>query len=60
MSVMMNKTGDYKETIRHCTKAIEIDSKAIKALFLRSFAYEKVQNFDEALEDVKAAIRLAP
>ena len=60
MSVMMNKTGDYKEAIRHCTKAIEIDPKAVKALWLRSIAYDKVTNFDEAIEDVKNAIRIMP
>jgi tetratricopeptide (TPR) repeat protein len=60
MSVMMNKTGDFKETIRHCTKALQLDPKAVKALYLRSIAYDKVFNFDEALADVKDAIRLLP
>jgi len=39
ISVVTNKTGDYKETIRNCTKALKIDEKAVKALFLRSVAY---------------------
>ena len=60
MSVMMNKNENYKETIKHCTKALEIDSKAVKALYLRSIAYDKVTNFDEAIEDAKNAIRIMP
>lgn len=58
--MVSNKTGDYKETIRHCTRALEIDPKAMKALSLRSTAYDKTQNFDAALDDCKAAIHLAP
>lgn len=60
LGVVSNKTGDYKETIRHCTRALEIDPKAMKALSLRSTAYDKTQNFDAALDDCKAAIHLAP
>jgi len=41
MSVVTNKTGDFKETIRNCSKALKIDEKAVKALFHRSVAHLK-------------------
>jgi hypothetical protein len=41
MSICTNNTGDFKETIMNCTKALYIDDKAVKALFLRSVAFMK-------------------
>ena len=60
MSVCTNNTGDYKESILNCTKAIAIDGQAAKAFYLRSVAHQKRQNLDESLADVKTAIRLQP
>ena len=60
ISVVTNKTGDFKETIRCCSKALKIDEKAIKALFLRSVAHLKTHNYEDALTDCKAAIILNP
>jgi len=36
ISVVTNNTGDYKETMINCTKALDIDDKAGKAYYLRS------------------------
>jgi len=36
ISVVTNNTGDYKETLINCTKALDIDEKAGKAYYLRS------------------------
>lgn len=41
MSVCTNNTGDFKETIVNCTKALYIDEKAVKAMYLRSVAFNK-------------------
>ena len=60
MSVVTNKTGDFKETIRNCSKALKIDEKAVKALFHRSVAHLKTQSYDEAAADCKAAIVINP
>ena len=60
MSVCTNNTGDYRYSIANCTKALEIDPKAVKALYLRSVAYLKANEHQEAMDDIKAAIRLAP
>lgn len=36
LSVVTNKTGDYKETLINCTKVLDIDEKAVKGYYLRS------------------------
>ena len=58
LSNMCLKTGDNKMAIHNCTKALEIDSGAVKALFFRSQAYHKNGQFAEACDDVKAAVKL--
>ena len=60
LCVISNKLADYRSTIQNCTKALKIDENAVKALYLRSVAYEKVQAYDDATEDVKNAIRFQP
>jgi Flp pilus assembly protein TadD len=57
-AVICNKTGDFKESIRCCTKALTLDEKAAKAWYLRSVAHMKSHNFDEATKDCKTAIIL--
>ena len=57
---MTNNTGDYKETLINCSKVIDIDDKTTKAYFLRSKANLKLHNYDEAIDDIKAAIKLSP
>ena len=60
LSIVTNKTGDYKETLINCTKVLDIDDKAVKAYYLRSVANMKLHNYDEATDDIKAAIKLSP
>lgn len=60
MSVCTNNTGDYRDTIRNCGKAITVDPNAAKALYLRSVAYTKMGELDEAMADIKAAIKISP
>lgn len=59
-SVAMNSTGDFKESISMCTRALNLDEKAVKALYLRGVANMKSKNFKEATDDLKNAIKLAP
>lgn len=40
--------------------AIGIDSKALKAHYQRYVAHLKMKNYDEAIEDIKTAIKLNP
>mmetsp|Transcript_1959 Transcript_1959/g.2892 ORF Transcript_1959/g.2892 Transcript_1959/m.2892 type:complete len:387 (+) Transcript_1959:380-1540(+) len=60
MSVCLNFNGDYKETVKQCTAAIQLDEKAAKAFYLRGVAHMKMKNFDEASDDIKHAIKLNP
>lgn len=60
MSVCTNNTEDFRETVMNCSKAHEIDPTAPKALYLRSVAYTKLNELDDAMADIKAAIKLAP
>ena len=36
IAVCCNKTGDYKETLINCTKALDLDDKAAKGFYLRA------------------------
>jgi tetratricopeptide (TPR) repeat protein len=36
LSLVTNKSGDYKETLINCTKALDIDEKNVKAHYYRS------------------------
>lgn len=59
-SVVTNNTKNYQETILNCTKAIYVDPKATKAFYLRSVAFLNSSAFDDALADIKEAIKLSP
>jgi peptidylprolyl isomerase len=60
MSVSLNNLNEHKEAIEMCTLAIERDPKATKAFYQRHIAYMKLKNYDDALTDIKAAIKLSP
>lgn len=42
IALVCNKAGDYKETLINCTKALDIDEKAVKGYFLRAQANAKL------------------
>jgi tetratricopeptide (TPR) repeat protein len=60
LSVASNKLGDYKITIAKCTEALYIEKNLPKAYFLRAQAQCKVKSFEEAMNDIKEAIKLSP
>ena len=63
MSICLNSNNvpqDYRETIVCCSKALDIDAKSTKALYLRSVARMKLGEFDLAITDCRDAIKLAP
>ena len=60
LSVVCNNLGRFKETVEYCSQAIEIDEKAVKAYYLRAQAFAKLTDFDEAITDIKEAIKLSP
>lgn len=60
MSVATNNTKDFKESVINLTASMEHDDKNPKAYFLRSVAHCALKNYDEAFDDIKTAIKLAP
>jgi Flp pilus assembly protein TadD len=58
--VAANKIGAYKDTVRFTTQALKLDMTSTKAWFLRGVAGGKLHYFEEALADLKEAIKLAP
>jgi tetratricopeptide (TPR) repeat protein len=60
LALVNNKSGDFKETLINTTKALDIDEKNVKAYYYRSIANHKVHQYDEAIQDIKEAIKIAP
>ncbi|OMO97097.1 Tetratricopeptide-like helical [Corchorus capsularis] len=54
------KLGKYEETIKECTKALELDPSYEKALLRRAEAHEKLENFEAAIADMKKILELNP
>ncbi|KAL9251461.1 Tetratricopeptide repeat protein 1-like protein, partial [Drosera capensis] len=54
------KLGKYEETIKECTKAIELCPAYIKALLRRADAYERLERFEDAIGDYKKILQLEP
>ena len=60
MSVCTNNTQNFYNSIQNCTRALELDDKAFGALYTRSLAFFNLKQWDEAMADVDAAIKLNP
>ncbi|XP_071737143.1 uncharacterized protein [Rutidosis leptorrhynchoides] len=54
------KLGKYEDTVKECTKALELNPTYIKALIRRGEAHEKLDNYDEAIADMKKILELDP
>lgn len=54
------KLGKYNETVKECTKALELNPSYIKALVRRGEAHEKLEHFEEAIGDMKKILELEP
>ncbi|CAN0873397.1 Tetratricopeptide repeat protein 1 [Linum grandiflorum] len=48
-AVCFLKLGKYEETVKECTKALEINPSYVKALRRRAEAHEKLEHFEEAI-----------
>ncbi|CAA2965126.1 tetratricopeptide repeat 1 [Olea europaea subsp. europaea] len=53
-----SKLGKFEETIKECTKAIELNSTYIKALLRRAEAREKLEQYEEAIADMTKILEL--
>lgn len=54
------KLEKYEDTIKECTKALELNSTYMKALLRRGEAHEKLEHFEEAIVDMKKILELDP
>ncbi|KAG1712049.1 hypothetical protein DVH05_009290 [Phytophthora capsici] len=54
------KMENYSRAVANCNDALDLDAKSVKALYRRAVAYEKENKLEEAAEDVKAALAIAP
>ncbi|MQM19661.1 hypothetical protein Taro_052666 [Colocasia esculenta] len=59
-AICYSKLGRYDDTIKECTKALELNPSYLKALIRRGEAHEKLEHFDEAIADMKKIIELHP
>ncbi|KAJ9562024.1 hypothetical protein OSB04_007184 [Centaurea solstitialis] len=54
------KLGNYEDTVKECSKALELNPTYMKALIRRGEANEKLTNYDEAITDMKKILELDP
>jgi tetratricopeptide (TPR) repeat protein len=52
--------SNYAEAVKESTKALELDPNYMKALMRRAQAQEKLENFQDAITDLKKVIELDP
>ncbi|CAH0698431.1 unnamed protein product [Spodoptera exigua] len=54
------KLKKYKQAIKDCTKAIELDENYVKAYIRRAQSYEATEKLDESLADYKKILEYDP
>ncbi|KAG2787009.1 hypothetical protein PC129_g3875 [Phytophthora cactorum] len=54
------KMENYSKTVANCNDALALDARSVKALYRRAVAYEKENKLEQAADDVKVALALAP
>ncbi|AES79205.2 putative acetyltransferase A, auxiliary subunit [Medicago truncatula] len=59
-AVCFMKLGKYENTIKECTKALELNPAYVKALVRRGEAHEKLEHFEEAIADMKKILEIDP
>lgn len=58
--IKMDTQPSYKKAVNCCTQALEISSNNTKALYRRAFAYDKLNQLDDALKDATLGIEKFP
>nr|XP_025654246.1 tetratricopeptide repeat protein 1 isoform X1 [Arachis hypogaea] len=59
-AVCFQKLGKYDNTVKECTKALDLNPVYIKALVRRGEAHEKLEHFEEAIADMKKILEIDP
>ncbi|XP_073316815.1 uncharacterized protein [Primulina huaijiensis] len=55
-----SKLGKHEETIKECTKALELNPTYMKAVLRRGEAHEKLENYEESIADMTKVLELDP
>ncbi|KAK9932060.1 hypothetical protein M0R45_019311 [Rubus argutus] len=59
-AICFSKLGKYEDSVKECTKALELNPSYLKALIRRAEAHEKLEHFEEAIADMKKILELDP
>lgn len=59
-AVCFLKLGKYQETVKECTKSLELNPEYVKALIRRAEAHERLEHYEEAIADNKKILELDP
>lgn len=59
-AICFSKMERYEDTVKECTKALELNSAYMKAFVKRGEAHEKLEHFEEAIADMKKILELDP
>ncbi|XP_047322784.1 tetratricopeptide repeat protein 1-like [Impatiens glandulifera] len=57
-ALCFSKLMKNEDTVKECTKALELNPSYIKALLRRAEAHEKLEHFEEAIADMKKILEL--
>ena len=60
LAARLVENGDYANAIKHCNEALRIDPNGARTYSVRGYAHEGLKQFELALSDYTAAIRLNP
>ncbi|KAG9151841.1 hypothetical protein Leryth_002112 [Lithospermum erythrorhizon] len=55
-----SKLEKHTETVKECTKALELSPSYTNSLIRRAEAHEKLENYEEAISDMKKVLELDP
>ncbi|ORM41102.1 Heat shock -like protein SSE1 [Babesia sp. Xinjiang] len=58
--IKMDTQQSYKKAVSCCTQALEISADSTKALYRRAFAYDKLNQLDDALSDARLGVSKFP
>lgn len=60
ISACQLRTKDFDQVITNCSKALDIDTRSVKALFRRGQAYSRMNEYDKAKSDFAEALQYEP
>jgi DnaJ family protein C protein 7 len=57
-ALVNSKLGNIRDTIADCTQALQLNEKYLKAILMRAKSHYQLENFDEAVKDYEAAMKI--